>query len=361
LTRTLTLNNHNRYDFTMSDARNQQSENFRQAMRDLFHSGVTDLVYTKVHDATTGETSYIEGNGNTVSQAQVDAQNAARTALTMMPEIDAEKILATEADDEMGGLDSNDDPNASPTTINLIHDDTESKKDGTEDETEPNESSEDDESEGHVSGIGQKGGETPSTPQNRPMPQASHRSKRWSEIKSWQKITTAEGAKECPEDIDRLVADTEATAGKPLKKSYRDRVTELKAIGYNVKASQLTDAKQENLRLQQQLARARAQVKKYKADNTKLRATIVTTGDKGKGENAAMPTPIPTTKLNLPPPPQSRLTLTAPTSAIAFAALPDTIIDSGIGMIRATGEKDWPERARNWVVAAESRPRLEYK
>ena len=78
-------------------------------------------------------------------------------------------------------------------------------------------------------------------------------------------------------------------------------------------------------------------MKKYKADNTKLQATIVIIGDKGKGKNAAMPTPVLTTKLNLPPPLQSRLTLTALTSAIA---LPDTIIDSGIGMIQATGEKD---------------------
>ena len=74
-------------------------------------------------------------------------------------------------------------------------------------------------------------------------------------------------------------------------------------------------------------------MKKYKADNTKLQATIVITGDKGKGKNAAMLTPVLTTKLNLPPPLQSRLTLIALTLAIAFAALLDTIIDSSIGMI----------------------------
>ena len=56
-------------------------------------------------------------------------------------------------------------------------------------------------------------------------------------------------------------------------------------------------------------------------------------GDKGKGENAAMPTPVLTIKLNLPPPLQSCLTLTALTLAIAFAILLDTIINSGIGMI----------------------------
>ena len=73
----------------------------------------------------------------------------------MMPKIDAEKILATDANNKIGGLDSNNNnPNASPTTINLIYDNIESKKDRTEDETEPNKSSKDDKSKGHVSGIG---------------------------------------------------------------------------------------------------------------------------------------------------------------------------------------------------------------
>ena len=72
-----------------------------------------------------------------------------------MPKIDAKKILATDANNKIGSLDSNNDnPNASPTTINLIYNDTESKKDRTEDETKPNKSSKDDKSKGHVSSIG---------------------------------------------------------------------------------------------------------------------------------------------------------------------------------------------------------------
>ena len=71
-----------------------------------------------------------------------------------MPKTNTEKILATDANNEIGGLNSNDNPNASPTTINLIYNDTESKKDRTEDETKPNKSSKDDKSKGNVSGIG---------------------------------------------------------------------------------------------------------------------------------------------------------------------------------------------------------------
>ena len=82
-----------------------------------------------------------------------------------MPKTDTEKILAIDANNKIGSLNSNNNnSNASPTTINLIYNDIESKKDRTEDKTKPNKSSEDDKSEGHVSGIGQKGGKTPSMP-----------------------------------------------------------------------------------------------------------------------------------------------------------------------------------------------------
>ena len=71
-----------------------------------------------------------------------------------MPKIDAKKILATDANDEIGGLNSNNNSNASLTTINLIYNNIESKKDRTKDKTKPNKSSKDDKSKGNVSGIG---------------------------------------------------------------------------------------------------------------------------------------------------------------------------------------------------------------
>jgi hypothetical protein len=42
-------------------------------------------------------------------------------------------------------------------------------------------------------------------------------------------------------------------------------------------------------------------------------------------------------------------------------AYSETIIDAGISIMRATDKDDWPERAKNWVALAESRPRVEYK
>jgi hypothetical protein len=82
-----------------------------------------------------------------------------------MPKINAEKILATDANNKIGSLNSNNNnSNASPTTINLIYDDTKSKKDKTEDKTKPNKSSKDNKSKGNVSSIGQKGSKTLSMP-----------------------------------------------------------------------------------------------------------------------------------------------------------------------------------------------------
>jgi hypothetical protein len=109
----------------------------------------------------------------------------------------------------------------------------------------------------------------------------------------------------------------------------------------------LQEAQERIKELEVQLGKIREQVKKYKGEVTKLKAK---------------PTkPTSTKSLDLPPPLQSQPTITAPLSTMAFTALPDTIIKAGVSMIRATGEKDWPERARNWVVLAESRPRLEFK
>ena len=46
---------------------------------------------------------------------------------------------------------------------------------------------------------------------------------------------------------------------------------------------------------------------------------------------------------------------------MAYIVLPDYIINMGIGIIRATDTKDWPEHTRNWVILAESRPYFDFK
>jgi len=65
--------------------RARQDENFRQMLAGLDRGGVIDLVFTTIYDTATGERSYIDGDGNSVSQEQVDAQDAARAALAEMP------------------------------------------------------------------------------------------------------------------------------------------------------------------------------------------------------------------------------------------------------------------------------------
>jgi hypothetical protein len=74
-----------------------------------------------------------------------------------------------------------------------------------------------------------------------------------------------------------------------------------------------------------------------------------------------MSKPAPTDRLDLPPLFKDRPIIIVLILAIAYAAFPDYIINIGAGIMRATDTKDWPERARNWVILAESRPRFDYK
>jgi hypothetical protein len=66
-------------------------------------------------------------------------------------------------------------------------------------------------------------------------------------------------------------------------------------------------------------------------------------------------------RLDLPPLFEDRPIIIVLISAIAYMALLDHIIDMGIGIMRATDTEDWPERTRNWVVLAESRPHFDFK
>jgi hypothetical protein len=74
-----------------------------------------------------------------------------------------------------------------------------------------------------------------------------------------------------------------------------------------------------------------------------------------------MSKPVLTDGLDLLPPFEDRPIIIVLILAMAYAALPDHIINMGAGIMRATDAEDWPERARNWVILAESRPRFDYK
>ena len=81
--------------------RDYRSNDVNKLLRDLRSSGVTDLVYTTTYDTSTGETSYIDGGGNSISQEQYDVQVAARAALDQIPEVTAEQILNEASDNDI--------------------------------------------------------------------------------------------------------------------------------------------------------------------------------------------------------------------------------------------------------------------
>jgi hypothetical protein len=339
---------------------NRQNDELREWLLDLNRGGVSSLVYTTVHDQLTGETSYIDGNGNRVSEADYKAQQTAYAAVAAMPEVSAEEILQVQSDDEMVGLDVHDDHESDEGDQSEEEDEGEGSGDGEGDQDaamqmdtwldQEDQGDQKDDTEDEEDGEeGSKGGKTT-------LP----RSKRWSEITGWRKFLRGEKLRQCPDDIDQLVLDAEKAAGKELKKSYRDRVLELKSLGFNDKIIELAKAQSEIDQLQLKLDKTIKQVKKYKAEIAKLKTTTATP-EKIKAKKTSTPQLTPTKALDLPAPMQFRPTMTAPMSVMTYTTLPDTIIDTGVSMVRAAGEKGWPDRAKDWVALAESRPRLEYK
>jgi hypothetical protein len=162
-----------------------------------------------------------------------------------------------------------------------------------------------------------------------------------------------------------LVEDAIMQVGKPLRGSYQEKIIRLKATGFHEKVAQVAGLEAQVAVLDKQLEdthnkldKAKAQIKQLKSDQNKPNAA---TPDKKKGKKAIVPKPVSTNSLDLPPPIEERPTMTAPMSAMTYAALPDSIIEAGVSMMRATDDKDWPDRARNWVVLAESRPRFTFK
>ncbi len=96
----------------------------------------------------------------------------------------------------------------------------------------------------------------------RPTLPTGHRSKYQSKIKSQKKIIIAKERGECLDDVDQLVQDTKSIISKNIKSKYLAIVKKLKVIEYDSKVAELVDAKKEIERLQKQLDKAKANVKK---------------------------------------------------------------------------------------------------
>jgi hypothetical protein len=336
--------------------------------------GVTDLVYQKVHDSATGETSYIDAQGNAVSQEQVNAQAVARQAFDIIPEVTAEEIEA-----EMDKLDEEHRmADKERLVVESPH-----PEDDEEDEEDDNEDEEDDGDDENAdssptppgkkrkllpSAGPTKSNTTPTASRARPTPPSGHRSKRWSEIKSWKTIAQADRHQECPDNIDELVDDAERVAGKPLKGKYLAIVQKLKIAGYDAKAAELASARDEIERLREQLDKTTLKLQRAKDNVTKLKEQAKAGESSGmsaqkttKASGKTKSTSATANHLSLPPAPAFRSTMTVPISMMGTISLDETIIDVGVSMMRSTDEQDWSTRAANWVAMAESRPRLEYK
>ena len=205
------------------------------------------------------------------------------------------------------------------------------------------------------------------------------RNKRWSETKAWRKLLKAEEDGECPTDIDDLVKAAKKEVGRDLQKGYVEKIMKLKAIGFHDKCAQLVAEQQANETLEEQLndalvklTKANKTIKNLQEENKRLKNGVpksmvdtpkpkADTPKKKKAKKSSKSKPDSTNTLDLPAPNRDRPSVTVPLSAIAYASIPDNIIEAGISMIRATDEEDWPDRAEDWVKLAESRPRFDYK
>ncbi len=96
----------------------------------------------------------------------------------------------------------------------------------------------------------------------RPTLPTSHCSKHQSKIKSQKKIIIVEERSEYLDNIDQLVQDVKSIASKNIKGKYLATVKKLKVIRYDDKVAKLVDTKKEIKRLQKQLDKAKANVKK---------------------------------------------------------------------------------------------------
>jgi hypothetical protein len=176
-------------------------------------SGVSSLVAITVVDITTGQTTFIDENGNSLTQEQVDMQNTACAALENVPEITVEDILAersendeTEAlvasnnksDSPMGGMDGANEG----FLIDLTEPSTKKVKKSKASMSKKrkasvdSEDSDDEETEDEGDSDHGKGGQTsikiPVTTRRHTVSSSSYYTKRWSETKSWQKILNTE-------------------------------------------------------------------------------------------------------------------------------------------------------------------------
>jgi hypothetical protein len=211
---------------------------------------------------------------------------------------------------------------------------------------------------------------------------AGPRKKRWSEMPAWKKvIAAARGEKECPDNIDQIVADclayqerTELNAKnanylkRALHNGFYSKIAQLAAAEKDRNKAERNEGKMEKkydqehqkvVALEKKLALAKKEIQQLKQRSGK--STVLAakkSAAKGKGKETA--STIPTFQLALPPIPDSRMTTTAPKATKPFITHTEMLLDQGVKIMRATDVEDWSDQAVNWVAMAESRPEIKY-
>jgi hypothetical protein len=203
------------------------------------------LVAITIINITTGQTTFIDENSNSLTQEQVNIQNTAHITLENISEITIEDILVeysknnkTEAlitsnnksDSLIGGIDGTDkgflidltEPNTkkikkSKASIFKKYKISVDSKDSDNKETE-------DKGDSDYSKGGQTSIKISIITRRYTVPSSSYYTKYWSETKSWQKILNTELKKQYPTDINELVGNAIREVGKPLRSSYKAKI-----------------------------------------------------------------------------------------------------------------------------------------
>jgi len=158
-----------------------------------------------------------------------------------------------------------------------------------------------------------------------------------------------------PDDINDMVETIERKTDKKLSKRYNQQVLELKARGFDNNAEEVARLRHENETLTTKLAKARKEIAQLKQTKTKptTTKTTVTPAKKRSKASVASSSKVPATP--------DRPTVSLPMSTMPTISMSETIIDTGIGLVRSVGADDWEERADNWVTVALGRARVVYQ
>lgn len=330
--------------------------------------GVTDLAPTRVEDGD--RIFYTNARGDILSPTQAGLAIAERAEQQNLPPVTAEDVLRSSSPEET--VDENEqeddftlgmnDQTTQFTPINYKGKERAIDEIDEEDNQDEEDELEDENESSQLPSGKRSATKAPITPKKRTKttttdtPSSGPRLPRYAEVKEWTQIKKlhTEGG-HCPDDINDMVETIERKTGKKLSKRYNQQVLELKARGFDNNAEEVARLRHENETLTTKLAKARKEIAQLKQTKTKptTTKTTVTPAKKRSKASVASSSKVPATP--------DRPTVSLPMSTMPTISMSETIIDTGIGLVRSVGADDWEERADNWVTVALGRARVVYQ